>query len=331
MSDELYNPPFTVTENIINLTASISELVGRISIDFEQKINPKLRRDNRLKTIHASLAIENNSLSLGQVTDVINGKRVLGPPGDIQEVKNAYEAYETLLSYNPYACKDLLLAHRLLMHGLVSEAGNFRSGGVGIFAGKQLVHMAPPAKLVPEQVNKLLEWSKRTKTHTLIKSCVFHYEFEFIHPFADGNGRMGRMWQTLLLYKWNPIFAWLPVETLIREHQDEYYAALGRADAASDSGVFIDFLLRLMEDSLKEMSATAQVNAQVTAQVYSLLESIGDKEFSLMELMEKLQLRHRQNFRKLYLLPAIEAGLVEMTVPDKPNSSKQKYRRTDIK
>lgn len=322
-----YKPPFTISEKIVNLVADIMELVTRITLKEIEGINPRLRRDNRIKTIQASLAIENNSLSLEQVTAIINGKRILGPGQDIREVQNAYEAYERLLELDPYKLDSLLMAHKLLMNDLTKESGKFRSGGVGIFAGEQLVHMAPPAHLVREQTEKLLYWSKISEVHPLIKSCVFHYEFEFIHPFADGNGRMGRMWQTLMLYKWKNIFGWLPVETLIKERQNEYYRVLGECDKAADSKLFIEFLLQAIYDSLKEIFQTEQVIEQVTEQVEKLMEVIGEIPMSSKELMELVGIKHRPTFRKNYLLPAIEQGLIEMTIPDKPNSSKQKYRK----
>jgi len=326
MKNERYTPPFTITDISIALVAEIGELVGSISAKDGLDLNPKLRRDNRLRSIHASLAIENNSLSLDQMTDILNGKRVLGSPEEIREVRNAYEAYEVLLTLNPYVIKDLLAAHRVLMEDLTKESGRFRSGGVGIFAEEQLVHMAPPANRVPELLANLCSWAKETKTHPLIKSSVFHYEFEFIHPFADGNGRMGRMWQTLILYQWKPIFAWLPVETIIRKRQSEYYDVLGACDKASDSGAFIEFMLYAIRDTLRELAATEQVTVQVTDQVEKLLAALGAHELSLKELMEKLKLKHRPSFRQSYLIPALDLELIEMTIPDKPNSSKQKYR-----
>ncbi len=226
-----YIPPYSVTETITNLIVEIGEAVGSLTAWQHMEKNPRLRRDNRIRTIHASLAIENNSLSLDQVTDIINGKRVLGEPSEIREVKNAYEAYNHLLAFNPYSIEDLLKAHKILMADLVKQAGQFRSGGVGIFRGTQVVHMAPPAEMVYSHISNLLQWAESSKEHPLIKSCVFHYEFEYIHPFLDGNGRMGRMWNTLLLYQWKPIFAWIPVESIIRERQADYYDALGQADS----------------------------------------------------------------------------------------------------
>lgn len=322
-----YKPPFTISEKIVNLVADIMERVTRITINDIEGINPRLRRDNRIKTIQASLAIENNSLSVDQVTAIVNGKRILGPGQDIREVQNAYEAYEMLLELDPYNSASLLRAHELLMRDLTKEAGKFRSGGVGFFAGEELIHMAPPAQLVPELIEQLMSWVKASNVHPLIKSSVFHYEFEFIHPFADGNGRMGRMWQTLILYRWKKIFVWLPVETLIKERQDDYYRVLGECDKLADSGLFIEFLLEALLDSLIELEGTDQVFDQVTDQVEKLLEVMDETAKSAKELMELVGLKHRPTFRENYLLPALEHGYIEMTVPDKPNSSKQKYRK----
>lgn len=327
MSEMGYFPPYTITDKTVNLISSITEIITKITINDNMSNNPKLRKDNRIRTIHASLAIENNSLSLDQVTDIFNGKRILGAPDEICEVKNAFEAYNKLLEMNPYSVKDMLLAHKVLMNELAKESGTFRSGGVGIFAGEQLIHMAPPANQVPHLIKELVDWAKKADVHPLIKSCVFHYEFEFIHPFSDGNGRMGRMWQTLMLYQWKSPFGWLPIETLIRERQDEYYKVLGECDHSADSGKFVEFLLKAIYDALCEIAGTEQVTVQVTEQVERLLEVIGDREYSTKELMGLLGLKHRPTFRNNYLLPALELGMIEMTIPDKPNSSKQKYKR----
>lgn len=325
--EQQYTPPFTMTDRIIEKISEISELVGRITAWQDMNANPKLRRENRIKTIHSSLAIENNSLSLDQVTAIINGKRILGEPREIQEVKNAFEAYERLLSFDPYSAKDLLTAHHTLMNELVREAGMFRSGGVGVYKGEQLVHMAPPASMVQELVGNLLTWVKTSKVHPLVKSCVFHYEFEFIHPFADGNGRMGRMWNTLLLYKWKPVFAWLPIETLIRERQDAYYDALGKADKAADSTPFVEFLLSVIYDTLHEISQSQQGEQDVSPSVKLLMEKLDGDTLSAQQIMDRLGLKNRASFRKLYLVPALEHDLIEMEYPDKPNSSKQRYRK----
>ncbi len=240
-----YKPPFEINDNIINLLGKISELVGQMG-----GINPKLRRENRIKTIHSSLAIENNSLTLTQVTAVLDGKRVLGAPHEIREVQNAYEAYELMLTLNPLDIEDLLKAHRLMMNGLVKENGRFRNGGVGIFDGDKLIHAAPPANYVPKLIADLFDRYKQSTLHILIKSCIFHYEFEFIHPFADGNGRMGRMWHTLLLSEWNEMFLWLPVEELIRERQEDYYQALAAADNRADCTEFVEFMMTIIRDAL---------------------------------------------------------------------------------
>jgi len=195
---ENYQPPFTMNEEITNLIVEIGEYVGKITTYDAMRPNPILRRENRIKTIHSSLAIEQNTLTLGQVTDVINGKRILGPPQDIREVKNAYEAYERVSSLDPYRVKNLLLAHKIMMQGLVKEAGSFRSGNVGVYAGTELIHAGTSAKYVPDLMQQLFLWLKQSKYHPLVKSCIFHYEFEYIHPFADGNGRVGRLWQSLI-------------------------------------------------------------------------------------------------------------------------------------
>ena len=326
MPDKSYKPPYSVTDTIIHMVAEISEQVGTVISKNETAKSPQLRRENQIRSIHSSLAIENNSLSIEQVTDVINGKRVLGSPTEIKEVKNAYEAYNLLLTLDPYKIKDLLIAHGVLMADLTKEAGSFRSGGVGIFAGEKLVHAAPPAGIVPELMRNLINWVKTTDTHPLIKSCVFHYEFEFIHPFSDGNGRMGRMWQTLLLTQWKPLFAWLPVEELVRERQREYYEVLAVSDKKADSTLFIEFMLMVQKDALSDLLRTEQVREQVTVQVEKLLTVLGEETYSAKELMKLLGLKHRPTFSTTYLRPAIELGLIEMTIPDKPNSNRQKYR-----
>lgn len=330
-----YKPPFHMTDKMIFLIAEISEQVGRITVLQDGTISPHLRRENRIRTIHSSLAIEHNSLSLGQVTAILNGKRVLGNPNEIKEVQNAYEAYELMLRLDPSSVDDLLKAHKMMMNGLVPENGKFRTGGVGVFDGKTLIHMAPPAKLVPEHINNLFAWYQQSQLHPLIKSAVFHYEFEFIHPFADGNGRMGRMWHSLLLGKWKELFFWLPIEELIQSRQKEYYDALGAADRQADSAGFVELMLEIIKDSLKEITVvgrpTDQDSDQVTVQdktsVERLLSALGDDTLSAAELMERLSLSHRPTFRKNYLNPALEQNLIERTIPDKPNSKNQKYRK----
>lgn len=251
MSD--YQPQFTMTDKIILLLENIHKYIDRITVSQSATNNAKTRRENRIKTIHASLAIEHNTLSLEQVTAIIDGKRVLGNPNEIREVQNAYEAYELMLQLNPHSVDDLLRAHRLMMQGLVPENGQFRAKGVGIFDGDRLVHMAPPAHFVPEHIHNLFDWYAHSEMHPLIKSAIFHYEFEFIHPFSDGNGRIGRMWHSLLLGQWKELFFWLPIEELIQNRQQEYYNALGIADKETDSAVFVELMLEIIKDSLHEV------------------------------------------------------------------------------
>lgn len=330
-----YKPPFHVTDKMILLIAEISEQVGRMAVQQERTINPHLRRENRIRTIHSSLAIEHNSLSLEQVTAILDGKRVLGNPNEIKEVQNAYEAYELMLRLNPLSMDDLLKAHKLMMNGLVLENGRFRSGGVGVFEGEALIHMAPPAQFVPEHIQNLLIWYEQSELHPLIKSAVFHYEFEFIHPFVDGNGRLGRMWHSLLLGKWKELFFWLPMEELIQSRQKEYYEALGAADVQADSAGFVELMLEIIRDSLLEITVVGsssdqdsdQVNDQDETCVKRLLAILGEDTLSAVEIMERLGLSHRPTFRKNYLNPALEKLFIERTIPNKPNSKNQRYRR----
>ena len=262
---ETYQPPFRMTEEITNLIVEIGQYVGSITTYESMHRNPVLRRENRIKSIYSSLAIEQNTLSLDQVSDVINGKRVLGPPEDIREVKNAYEAYEHVSELDPYSVKNLLYAHKLITEGLVKEAGRFRSGNVGVYAGDCLIHAGTPARYVPDLISQLMAWLKESKYHPLVKSCIFHYEFEFIHPFTDGNGRTGRLWQSLILRKWNDLFAWLPVETLVHENQEEYYRVLQKADNAGDSTEFVEFMLGMIRNALKELCDNQSHDANAEA------------------------------------------------------------------
>lgn len=323
-----YAPPYSINPAILSLVAEIAAEVGRLGALAGSGSVPKLRRENRILSIHASLAIENNTLTLDQVTSVIAGKRVLGPQREIQEVKNAFAAYEAMPSWKPTALKDLLAAHRLMLEGLVDEAGKFRTRSVGIAKGKRIVHLAPPADRVPGLMKDLLGWLKRTDAHPLIAGCVFHYELEFIHPFADGNGRIGRLWQTLILSQWNPLFAFLPVETVIRDQQAEYYKILAACDKAGNSTAFIEYLLSALLVALRDSPNTDQVTDQVNDQVAALLRALGTKTLSALECMKRLKLSHRPTFRANYLNPALSAGLIERTIPDKPNSRLQKYRVT---
>ena len=251
-------PPFQITNKIIGDVAEISEQIGRLSARDHLSANPNLRRTNRIRTIYGSLAIEQNTLSLEQVTAVLNGKHVLAPPKDIAEVKNAYEIYEHMDELDPYYVDDLLMAHGIMTRGLVVESGMFRTRPVGVVnRDGQVVHLGTLPQYVPDSVMELLDWTKHSDLHMLIKSCVFHYEFELIHPFADGNGRVGRLWHTLLLSKWNPTFAWLPVESIIHDRQQEYYNAINASNNAGESTAFIEFMLSAIKASLIDATKTS--------------------------------------------------------------------------
>ena len=246
-------PPFEITEAALSDVMEISELVGKISSTQNLSTSPILRRQNRIRTIYSSLAIEQNTLSLEQVTAVLSGKRVHAPPKDIAEVKNAYEIYDHLAELNPYSIDDLLLAHRTMMQGLVHEAGEFRSRPVGVVDNQgNVLHFGTLPQYVPYLMEELVQWTESSPFPLLIKSCVFHYEFEVIHPFADGNGRIGRLWHTLLLSKWNPLFAWLPIESIIHDHQVEYYAAINQSNAQGEGTAFIEFMLGIIKEALQE-------------------------------------------------------------------------------
>ncbi len=238
----------------MRLVSEISEQVGIVTTLLGDNVpSPMLRKANRIKTIHSSLAIEHNTLSLKQVTAIIDGKHVLGAPNEIQEVKNALQAYQLMSQLDAYKEKDLLKAHKLMMQALVDKSGCYRTAGVGVFDGDKCIHMAPPAERVPLLMHDLFEWVKKTDVHPLVSSCVFHYEFEFIHPFIDGNGRMGRYWQTMLLARWKGIFAWIPVETIVKEHQQDYYNVIAKCDAAGNSTAFIEFMLRCLLDAMNQI------------------------------------------------------------------------------
>lgn len=272
-----YNPPFTITPKIINLVSSISEKIGEINADLIQN-SPELRRQNRIKTITGTLAIEGNTFSEEQVSAVLEGKRVMGSVRELAEVKGAIRAYEQLSSLNPLKIEDLLKAHKLMMEDILNEAGKFRRKTVGIRKGEKVVHVAPPADMATGLMTDLFRWIKTSEHHRLIISTVFHYEFEFIHPFADGNGRMGRLWQTLILSKWKPIFLSLPLESVIKDNQEGYYSALNQSDSTGDCSVFIEFILDAISRTLDE---NAPVNATLNAPVNL---KTGD---AILELVKK--------------------------------------------
>ena len=276
-----YNPPFTITEEITNLVIEIAELVGIIYMSKKLTSNPILRRENRIKTIYSSLAIEQNTLTLEQITDIIAGKRILAPPKDIKEVKNAYEIYEKLDTLNPYSIKDLLKAHKIMTLELIGESGCFRSKNVGVYQGSKLIHTGTPPQYIPELMKQLFLWLKKSEVHSLIKSCVFHYEFEFIHPFQDGNGRIGRLWHTLILAKWKGFFAWLPIETLIHKKQQKYYEAINVSNNLGESTPFILFSLKIIKEALLELQKD---NREMTDKT---IDKMTDKEIERLKILEK--------------------------------------------
>ena len=266
MKKEL-SPPFKITNEILNFVYEIGELVGKISAEKEFEKNLTLRRENRIKTIYSSLAIEQNTLTLEQVTDVINGKRVLAPPKDIKEVQNAYEIYERIDELDENSVKDLLLAHKIMTSELIKESGRFRSKNAGVYQGDKLIHMGTLPEYIPELINNLFLWLKNSKEHPLIKAAVFHYEFEFIHPFQDGNGRIGRLWHSLILSKWKKIFAWLPVESLVQKYQKEYYIAINNSNRNGESTEFILFMLRIINETLIELIETEKMTDKLTGKM----------------------------------------------------------------
>lgn len=321
-----YQPPYSVTTAIVNLVGRISEVIGRLAVLTDQTRALRLRRVNRIRTIRGSLAIEGNTLNEAQITAILEGKRVIAPPREVQEVRNALIAYDRFDTWNPGEEKDLLEAHRLLMSGLIDAAGSYRTGGVGVMEGSHVIHMAPPTERIPSLMGDLFRWLSTSDTHPLIASSVFHYEFEFIHPFADGNGRMGRLWQSLILARWNPLFGDIPVESLVCEHQAEYYQALQESTRQSDCAPFITFMLTMLLETI--VTSAPQVAPSVTPQVGQLLQIMKDA-MSREALQDLLQLQDRKSFRERYLRPALAEGLIEMTIPDKPNSRLQRYRLTD--
>ena len=323
----MYIPPFTITEKILHLIAGISEQVGSLNARIGSDVpSPMLRKKNQIKTIHSSLAIENNTLSLKQVTDIIDGKHVLGAPDEIQEVKNAIEAYRLMKDLDAFKEKDLLRAHGLMMKDLVRNAGHYRQEGVGVFDGNgNCLHMAPPPARVPALMGDLFQWVKTSKTHPLVYSCVFHYEFEFIHPFIDGNGRMGRYWQTMLLSRWKGIFSWIPVETIVREHQQEYYSVIAKCDAAGESTQFVEFMLQCLFEAIENYEETEEDEVAVphdklhdklhdkfpelTEKAIEVLEVIhAHRNFNAAEIGEQVGLSERQV--KTYITKLKQTGLI---------------------
>ena len=324
-----YKPPFTITNEILSRVASISEKIGQITAISNLEARPHLRKNNRIKSIHSSLKIEANSLSLGQVRDVINGRTVLGEQKEIQEVKNAYAAYKKISEIDPYSIKDLKKFHSIMTKYVVEESGDFRRGEEGVFNGDQCIFMAPPSRFVPQLMDELFDWMKEAQNsvHPLILSSVFHYEFVFIHPFSDGNGRMARLWHTAILSKWKPIFEFIPIESQIEKFQEEYYDAIAKCHLDGASTIFIEFMLSQIDKILDDISIQiSEDNGQLSEYIKKLLDVMEyDIPYTSNSLMEKLGLKSKEGFRRNYLRPAVDMNLIRMTIPDKPNSRNQRY------
>jgi Fic family protein len=332
-------PPYTITVQAADYLTKIAETVTRLEYGTSFKRDIKLHRKNRVRSIHSSLAIEGNTLSLDEVTDVIEGKLVAGKQTEIKEVKNAYEAYEKIMTFDPYSVEDFLKAHKLMTDGLVKESGKFRSGDVGVFDGDVVVHVGARPQFVPQLIGEMLEWAKTTELHPALKSAIVHCEIETIHPFADGNGRMGRLWQTLILAKWNEVFAWIPMESLVYEKRPEYYGALQYAQRSNDSGEFIEFTLSAIlnavelqtkhKDEHRDEHKDEHKDEQLPDIMSAVLKALEAKSLSRQELFNAIGKKNDFRAFKRNIEPLIASGYVEMTLPDKPSSKLQKYRLTD--
>ncbi len=319
-----YIPPFKINNNMLSLVSDIMEKIGKLnSLNLDK--NPRLRKQNRINSIHSSLAIENNKLSYDQVMDVINDKFVIGPQKEIQEVKNAYNAYQMLTKVDPYSIEDLKKVHGVMTFLTIEESGEFRKGPEGVFDGEKCIFICPPADRVNELMNNLFNWMKENNDiHPLILSSIFHYEFVFIHPFSDGNGRIARLWQNIILYNWKNIFEYLPIESRIYKYQEEYYEAIAKCHVNGDSNVFIEFMLKMISESLDEVSIMPIDNN--TININNLLNVMEiNKPMTSKEIMKKLKIKSKETLRNNYLDPAIDAGYVKLTIPDKPTSKNQMY------
>lgn len=323
---KIYTPPFTITNQMLNSIAEISDKASKIEAYKHLDSKPHLRRENRIRSIYSSCKIEANSLELDEVRDVINGKKVIGPKKEIQEVLNAYKAYELIDNINPFKISDLKKSYEVLTKGLIKESGVFRKGEGGVFDGDVCIFMAPPAKLVPSLIDDLFSWMNKNKNtvHPLIMSSVFHFEFVFIHPFADGNGRLARFWQTLFLSKWKEIFKYIPIESSIECFQNDYYKAISISEKEGNSTFFIEFMLERINNILDE---ALKQNMKYDDDCVNRLLSIMNKNeyYSIVELMDILNLKSRNNFRDLYIKPAIKMKVIKMKYPNKPTSKNQKY------
>jgi Fic family protein len=303
-------PPYDITSKILNLVASISEKIGEVNAAHLNKPPTELRKKNRIKTIQSSLEIEGNTMTIEQITDLLNNKRVLAPQKDILEVKNAINVYNQLNKFKVYDLKSLCKAHEILMTGLVENAGILRKTSVGIVKGSDIAHVAPSGEMVYSLMTELFKYLKNDDDLILIKSCVFHYEFEFIHPFIDGNGRMGRLWQTMILKESSSIFDFLPIETLVRQKQQEYYNVLGKSDKEGSSTSFIEFMLEIIKDALEELLKVQNISLTGNDRILNFKEIIGSKEFSRQDYLRSFK-EISQATASRDLKVAVDNGLIE--------------------
>ena len=317
-------PPYSITPDMLSRVEQIGEAIGRAEATGVSR-DLRLRRINRIRSIQGSLAIEGNILTEEQISTILDGKPVVAPLRDVQEARNAIKAYDRYERWNPASEANLLNAHETLMTGLVDAPGRYRRGEVAVMRQGRVHHVGPPAARVPSLMGELLAWLRGTDEHPLIASSVFHYEFEFIHPFEDGNGRMGRLWQTLILTRWRARFAHVPVESLVHARQNEYYQAIRQSSARGESTPFVAFML----DTILAAVRTPQEAPHVTPQVRRLLSVLAG-EMSRREILHALGLSDRKSLRQRYLSPALQYGYVEMTRPDAPNARNQKYRLTAL-
>lgn len=325
-----YNPPYTINNTMIEYLSSIMEKIGQINNYNTLNKMPVLRKNMRINSIHSTLAIEANSLSLKEVKDVINGIPVIGPEREIMEVQNAYKAYELVGKVNPYEINDLLKVHGILTNMLVDESGVFRSGNEGVFDEfGNCIFVAPKPDLVPDLINNLFEFIKNKKDtiNPLILSSIFHYEFVFIHPFSDGNGRMARLWQNIILSDWKDVFAYVPIESLIKNYQDDYYKVINDCNNSGECTKFIEFILKMIDETFDEL--LDNINKEITHRneyVAKLLEVMDyNVPMSANEIMKKLNLKSKQSFREVYLNPALDMGVIKMTDAKNPTNKNQKY------
>lgn len=324
-----YIPPFEISNEMLTRISSIMEKIGKLDNYSSLDKTPYLRKQTKINSVHSSLAIENNSLGLEQVKDIINGKIVIGKQQDIQEVKNAYKAYEMLKDINPYSIEELKKVHGIMTFLTVEKSGEFRNGHEGVFDGDNCIFVCPPKEMVNPLMNNLFSWLKKNKDtiHPLILSSVFHYEFLFIHPFSDGNGRMVRLWHNALLCRWKDIFEYLPIESKIHKYQKEYYKAISESHKNGNSNSFINFMLKMIDETLDEAISTSHLPiTNELININKLLEIMKpNTPLSANEIMIRLGIKSKETLRNQYLNPAIKQGLINLTIPDKPTSKNQKY------